>query len=288
LLQTTRDAAGRAVIGRDKLPLLAAEIMEQCDGLDGVADGAIARTESCVPKLEGLRCRGRDGSQCFTDQELVAIGRLYQGATVDGERIFPGIPPGSESLWSRWVVGTDDVPAWGERAAEGNLRLTYGIPTSQPFNPHAYVLADELDKLQKYAAILNATDPDLSGLLKQGGKLFYYHGLADPLILEGRVRQYYAEAVSAMGEAQLNEVARFMMVPGHGHCWEQTGQTADDFNPLEVIDRWVETGEAPQQVIAGSLPSAAAPGRTRKLCPYPRVAEYRGGDPELAESFSCR
>jgi feruloyl esterase len=284
LLQTTRDRHGKAVIDQRKLPLLAATVLAQCDALDGVSDGVVADVVNCRPDLSALACVNGEEASCFGAAELAAVRRLYQGASVAGTQLFPGLPPGSEALWSRWVVGTDDQPAWGEMAAEGNLRLTYGIPYSEPFNPHDYVLADELENLERHAALLNAVDPDLSGLERAGNKLFYYHGLADPLILEGRARQYYDEAVAALGKARLDRVARFVMVPGHGHCWELPGQVADDFNPLQVIDRWVETGQPPEEVIARKLDSA----QTRKLCPYPRRAVFIGGNPGRAGSYECR
>lgn len=288
LLQSTRDGQGKAVIKRAKLPLLAAHVKDQCDGLDGVDDGVVSRPELCRPELEALECGGEAGGSCLSSSELVAVKRLYQGATVGGQQVFPGLPPGSESLWSIWVVGTDEEWAWGERAAEGNLRLTYGIPSSQPFNPHDYDLAAEMDNLQRYAPVVNATDPDLSGLAKAGGRLFYYHGLADPLILEGRVRQYYSEAVTVTGKEKLNQVARFVMVPGQGHCWEKPGQVADDFNPLVVIDHWVETGQAPAYVIAERKGADPSSRRSRKLCPYPQVAEFQKGDTDQAENFACK
>lgn len=288
ILQSTRDRQGRAVIDRAKVPLLSAHVMEQCDELDGVADGVVSRPGLCQPELDSLRCEGTETQSCFTAVELVSIERLYQGATVNGKQLFPGVPPGSESLWSHWLVGTDEDRAWGERASEGNLRLTYGIPSDQPFNPHDYDLAEELENLQRYAPTLNATDPNLSGLAVAGGKLFYYHGLADPLILEGRARQYHAEAVAFMGKEKLDDIARFVMVPGHGHCWEKPGQVADDFNPLVVIDQWVETGKAPDYVIAEQHIDSAGTERSRKLCPYPQVAEFQGGDSDKAENFRCK
>ena len=163
----------------------------------------------------------------------------------------------------------------------------YGIPSDQPFNPHNYKLAEELDNLQRLAPILNATDPDLSGLAAAGGKLFYYHGLADPLILGGRARQYYDELVAELGEQKLEEFARFVLIPGHGHCWEKTGRVADDFNPLLVIDQWVESGQAPDNIIAVQKNAQGEVVRSRKLCPYPQVAHFQGGDQSQASSYRC-
>ncbi len=286
-LQSTHDENGRAIIDQAKLPLLAAHVMQQCDSMDGVADNVVSRPTLCKPELDSLRCATSATKDCFTSAELTAIGRLYQGATVDGKQLFPGIPPGSEKLWPQWVVGSDEQPAWGTRASEGNLRLTYEIPTDRPFNPLAYNLADERDNLQRLAPVLNATDPDLSAFAAAGGKLFYYHGLADPLILAGRARQYHDEAVAVMGKEKLDQTARFFMVPGHGHCWEKPGQVADDFNPLAIIDHWVESGKPPDYVVAKLANPDATKQQTRKLCPYPLVATFFGGDSDKAENYRC-
>lgn len=287
LLQSTRDDLGSAVIDAGKIPLLVRHVMAQCDALDGVGDGVVSRPDLCQPESDKLLCATDNGGDCFTRRELAAIKRLYQGATVDGLQQYPGLSPGSEALWPHWITGTDDQRRWGELAAEGNLRMTYGILSSEPFNPHDYDLAAELENLQRLAPRLNATDPDLSAFARAGGKLFYYHGLADPLILPGRARQYYEEVVATLGQSRVEEFARFVMVPGHGHCWEQPGRVADDFNPLVVIDRWVESGQAPDYVLAVQKNAHGKVLRTRKLCPLPRVARFLGGDPAAADNYRC-
>jgi feruloyl esterase len=58
-----------------------------------------------------------------------------------------------------------------------------------------------------------------------------------------------------------------------------------------ALERWVEQGVAPDQVIAtkrqGANPQAPTP-RTRPLCPYPQVARYKGsGSTDDAANFNC-
>jgi feruloyl esterase len=65
--------------------------------------------------------------------------------------------------------------------------------------------------------------------------------------------------------------------------------------------KWVEEGVEPESVEASArgvgnlggvnpdVPSAWHPGRTRPLCPFPKVARYNGaGDIEKAENFTCK
>jgi hypothetical protein len=77
--------------------------------------------------------------------------------------------------------------------------------------------------------------------------------------------------------------ARLFLVPGMTHCGG--GQSTDQFDMLTAIQQWVEQGQAPDRVVASGR---AFPGKTRPLCPYPKVARFDGGNPDKQESFSCR
>ncbi|RLQ22532.1 tannase/feruloyl esterase family alpha/beta hydrolase [Seongchinamella sediminis] len=287
LLQTTRRSDGSAVISRDKIPLLSQHVMQRCDSLDGVSDNIVSRPELCDPAPQALQCSGQENGQCFTPEEVHAIKRLYQGATVDGQQLFPGINPGSEAYWPLWIVGTDDDMAWGERAGEGYLRLAYGIPASEAFKPHDYVLAEALEPILSLAPIVDATEPNLDALAAANTRLFYYQGLADPLIIPGRASEYFQQVQAASAPQTLAENLRFVDVPGFGHCWERTGLSADEFNPVAIIDRWVEQGHAPDAVRALQRNADGEVVRSRTLCALPARSVYRGGDPDKAESFHC-
>jgi feruloyl esterase len=55
---------------------------------------------------------------------------------------------------------------------------------------------------------------------------------------------------------------------------------------LGAIDQWVQSGKAPEQLVASNPPGR--PARTRPLCPYPKVASYTGhGDTDEAQNFRC-
>ncbi len=70
-----------------------------------------------------------------------------------------------------------------------------------------------------------------------------------------------------------------------GHCAGGPA-TLDQFDALSLLVDWVNTGKAPDQIVATG---AAFPGRSRPLCPFPEHAQYRGqGDPQAASSFECR
>jgi feruloyl esterase len=56
---------------------------------------------------------------------------------------------------------------------------------------------------------------------------------------------------------------------------------------MDVIERWVEKGEAPKQIVGAHHDGAV--DRKRPLCPYPEVATYTGaGSLDEAGSFVCK
>jgi feruloyl esterase len=56
---------------------------------------------------------------------------------------------------------------------------------------------------------------------------------------------------------------------------------------LSVIDQWVETGKAPERIIASNPPNQKP--MSRPICPYPQVAKYKGsGSMNDAVNFECK
>jgi feruloyl esterase len=70
-----------------------------------------------------------------------------------------------------------------------------------------------------------------------------------------------------------------------GHC--QVGVGTDIFDKVAAMDEWIRTGTAPAQIVA-SHRSSGATDRTRPLCQYPQVAQYKGsGSTDDATNFVC-
>jgi feruloyl esterase len=79
---------------------------------------------------------------------------------------------------------------------------------------------------------------------------------------------------------------RLFMVPGMAHCGG--GEGPNTFDMIAALERWVENGTAPDQIIATHTTNGK-PDRTRPLCPYPQIAAYNGtGSIDDAASFGCR
>jgi feruloyl esterase len=88
------------------------------------------------------------------------------------------------------------------------------------------------------------------------------------------------------GAAKTASWVRLFMVPGMGHC--EGGEGPDTFSKMAVIEDWVEDGKAPERIVASHLTNGVA-DRTRPLCPYPQVADYKGsGNIDDAANFVCK
>src|SRR5262249_26976653 len=143
----------------------------------------------------------------------------------------------------------------------------------------------------KLAATLNATDPDLEPFRARGGKLLIYHGWSDPAIPALNSVNYYKTVLKTMNQlhglsaAQTRDFARLFLAPGMQHC--AGGPGPHSFDVRSAIDEWVETGIAPDRIIAAHTTGGVV-DRTRPLCPYPQVARHKGnGSIEYAAGFDC-
>jgi feruloyl esterase len=70
------------------------------------------------------------------------------------------------------------------------------------------------------------------------------------------------------------------------HCGG--GEGPGQFDKIGPLERWVETGAAPDRIVASHTTEGTV-DRTRPLCPFPQIAVYKGtGSIDDAASFSCK
>ncbi|MBV8902985.1 MAG: tannase/feruloyl esterase family alpha/beta hydrolase, partial [Acidobacteriia bacterium] len=101
----TAQAAHRtdaSYIPPEKFPLLHKAALEACDALDGVKDGVIEDPTRCHFDPGVLTCKDSDGPACLTAPQVETARKIYAGPTNPrtGERLFPGLEPGSELGWT--------------------------------------------------------------------------------------------------------------------------------------------------------------------------------------------
>ena len=124
----------------------------------------------------------------------------------------------------------------------------------------------------------------LARFFKGNRKLLLTHGWADGLIPAQSTVDFHEALVKSIGASHARKGVRLFMAPGMAHCAGGSGPSSIDY--LGTIDQWVETGKAPDRLIASNPPNQ--PPRTRPLCPHPKVARYNGvGSVDDEKNFSC-
>jgi feruloyl esterase len=134
--------------------------------------------------------------------------------------------------------------------------------------------------------IVSASSPDIKQFAGRGAKLVIYHGWGDTNVPPRSSVNYYKRLVETLGASDVDKSVRLYMAPGMGHCGG--GEGPNVFDALAVLEQWRENGKAPAEMPASLLADGRVV-RTRPLCPYPQIAQYKGsGSIDDASSFVCR
>lgn len=301
MARSNRGADGKPILLASRLPLLHKAVLEQCDLLDGQIDGLVADPRICHFDPAALQCKASaDPATCLSAEEVATVRRFYEGPkdAVRGERLTLGGPqPGSELAWAGvFVPVSADQIVYSEKAALEAIRnvvFEKNPPASFDLNALAF---DEktFDQLRPLHALYDATNPDLSPFASRGGKLILWHGWADPNVSPLNTLAYHEALEAEMGKTRTEAFSRLYMLPGVYHCGGGEGPSLVDL--LTPVMAWVEKSRAPdaivvrqagpdkagnrQRPLAQSLPASMVKenvgnrGRTRKVFPYPFMAEY--------------
>jgi feruloyl esterase len=191
-------------------------------------------------------------------------------------------------------LGRLEAPiAWGY--ADWNLRFLMAqdprFRTERDWPERGGIIHDDfkLRRFDQSVAAGNVDRPErLAAFLRRGGKIILYHGFSDPGISPFRTISFYQDlALQRGGYAAAQEQVRLFMVPGMLHCGDGSGPNL--FDTLSSLERWVETGAAPDGIIAsrsGDGPDGVP--RSMPLCAFPDAALYKGtADVKDAHSWSC-
>jgi feruloyl esterase len=296
----------KALLAPQQLALLARTSVAACRGDNGAhagglaSDGFLDNPMLCHFDPAVLACSATRTSACLLPAQVEAARRMYDGARdpVSGERLYPGWPPGSEAsddLRSGWHVYWADPrdPALPARSAF--WRYWAGFTDDRDWTSFDFH-ADFQRAQQLLSTRIDATSPDLGAFASHGGKLIHYHGEADPVVpfadsiayhdaVHRRSRFGAMENVRGPA-APVDDYYRLFLAPGMGHCLGGPGYMPED--PLGALERWVEEGQAPDQ-LAGVAATAgnAATLPPRPLCPYPKVARNVAASGQ-APRFTCR
>jgi Tannase and feruloyl esterase len=283
-------------------------VVNKCDALDGVQDGIISDPRECHFELGNLECRAGQTSQCLTKEKILALQKIYAGATRsdNGKVVYPGWPLGSEYLetngrstgWQTYWANPEH-PDQPQRVDY----FRFWAFADPAWNWWKFDWSDGVDKAHaKLGPMVDAVDPDLSAFHRHGGKLIIYQGWADPVVSAYDTISYYERVEKDNKESA--SFTRLFLVPGMGHCQGGPGVTnfgqvpsptnasahsnaADNIG--DALLAWVEQNRSPDRIIATKAGTSGAILMSRPICAWPNAAHYKGkGSTNDAKNFVCR
>ena len=268
-------------VSPEKIAMVGKAVLNACDTLDGVRDGLVSNPRACHFDPASLLCKGSDTGSCLTAGELASVQRAYAPTKFkNGTTAWAGNEFGSEGGWTRIGGANPPTPTGG---AVDTIRFL-GYQTEN-WDWHTFDLDKDTAVIDKNAGFIDSVDPNLAPFKAHGGKLILYHGWADVTINPGHTIDYYQSVLSTLSGKQ-DDFVRLFMEPGMQHCGNGPGP--NQINWMASLERWRESGSAPEQIPASHV-SGNRVDMTRPLCPYPRVAAYKGvGSTNDAANFVCK
>lgn len=303
-------ASIQGAITKQEFGVVSKAVLRQCDALDGAADGMVNALDACQKAFDIERdvptCSGdRDGT-CLTEAQKTVLTNIMNGAhNSAGEAIYSSFPYDAG-------MGTDNYFGWEYNMAltrdSGAVAYIFTTPPTMLGNTEsdAYnfvknfsmdtdapkIFATDANFTESAIDFMTPPDPtDMGKLRDRGAKIMVVNGSSDPVFSVQDTINWY----NGLEKANTNEAdkfARLFLVPGMNHCGN--GPATDNFDALEKLVTWVESGTAPEKIDAfvrpnnAELPADWSTQRSRPLCPYPQIAKYNGsGSIEDAASFTC-
>ncbi|KAI0135165.1 tannase and feruloyl esterase [Daldinia grandis] len=306
---------------------LQAEVLKQCDPLDGMQDGIVSSLSACREQFDitQISCEvSADKTACLTQAQIETAQRMYSDyITEDGELVYKGLDYSSEAEWGTFLMPANPNDS-------NNVRRSFDAQYERTFMEYGNdwqitsyndSVVDDARARDKNSVQASADQFDL-GSFRGKGKIIMYGGLADATVPVQHTTLYYDRTVEAMGS--VDDFFRYFQIPGMGHCWAGpgspnfnvpwmiagAGQAAQvppynagssvpgykdkEHDALLALMDWVENGNAVSQIIAtgfnfsDSTGQAVVMHRQRPLCAFPRTATYDGqGLQNDASSWQC-
>ncbi|KAL2821297.1 Tannase/feruloyl esterase [Aspergillus cavernicola] len=264
------------------------DILNQCDGIDGVQDGIIESPDLCNYNPNHLICaQGQTNqSNCLTPQQAETVNSIFSPLLgIDGSLVYPRMQPGSEMLGAAqgYYSGTPFGAADWFRYAIFNTGSSWDPLT---LSTEDYALAAHMNFFN-----IETWEGDLSAFQNRGSKILHYHGLVDQTISSDNSARYY------------EHFYRYFRISGMAHCGGGLGASfignsrrsaaslhADE-NVLMAMVRWVEDGIAPDTITGSAYVNGTANGEPdfkRRHCRWPYRNVYQNsGDPKDAANWKC-
>lgn len=254
-------------------PVIAKEVVKQCDPQDGVTDSIISDPSDCNFRAEELLCSSNvtnsTASNCLTSAQLTTLSKIHSDYIGPNQTFyFPHLSLGSESLYFYF---TANAPS-----PLGTDFVKYFLGLGKDWS--IYDFSDDVQKLADKTNPGNANVGfDLSKFEKKGGKILGYHGMSDGGIPTESTTYYYNQVYRNLKPSGIDIDAfyRLFLVPGMSHCagttplmnapWYFAGPNqAQSLGPtvhgvpgfedaehdvLRALMGWVEQGKEPEYVV---------------------------------------
>ncbi|KAF9766948.1 hypothetical protein IL306_000548 [Fusarium sp. DS 682] len=272
--------------------------VESCDAKDGVNDGVITDPFNCDYDPFTLAGKKID---CDKDQKLITelaasvVSKIWRGPTDSkGQSLWYGMPKGA-SMAALAASKTVNGTTTGEPFFVADTWVRNFVKADPEFdimqlNTTSFELL-LLESRHKFSYIMDSANPNLIPFNKAGGKVIIWHGLSDQLIYPQDSVKYFREVEKFFKhqgrDADLNRFLRLFLAPGVNHCGYGQSAGAVPTDPFGALLAWVEDNKAPNVLEAHTKPDA--PDQfSRKICPYPAVAKYKGtGNTHSSKNYIC-
>ncbi|KAH8107495.1 tannase and feruloyl esterase [Phellopilus nigrolimitatus] len=276
--------------------VVSAEILRQCDALDGVVDGIITEPDACEFRPEEIQCTSKAASNCLTEAQVETLRKIYAPMYgLNGELLFPRFDPGAEASPR---AESRDFTAAPQYAYDW---MKYVIHNGSDYDSHNFGLADVALMEERDPGKISTFNGDFSAFRARGGKLISYHGRSDQANPSGNSKSFYNLAARTLGlhTEALDLFYRLFLIPGMGHCLGGVGavnfgqlaqalpqeakepkeQSSKSQVPLLEADNvllalveWVEHGHAPDTITGVSKDGKSS----RVHCRYPHKSIWDG------------
>lgn len=259
-------------------------VLKQCDAKDGLADGIINAWEKCDFKPEMVQDQ-------ISEKKVALLNAIFKGAKNSrGENVYASWPydAGVNTRgWRMWKHGSSETGKPNSinfMMGTKSLVQYYMTPGNPNFDTLKFNFDTDVAKTNEIGGINDANSTDLSYFEAKGGKMIVFEGVSDPVFSANDLRDWYN--LLNQNTKDTHSFAPLFMVPGMNHCGG--GPATEDFDPLSALEAWTEQGKAPDFILAKAGHEFPNQAKEMPLCPYPKVATYKGGDENKASSFECK